>query len=174
MKKKTTLKYLDTDITFSEVPDEISLCINLTNCPCHCKGCHSPELSRDIGTVLDTGVVDLLIKGNKGITCVCLLGGDNNPYTVRDILRHIKVYYPELKTAWYSGKDKLPESPSLFYAVIDYLKVGPYIEELGPLSSKITNQRMYKVYPKEDVEGEDNWELVNITSKFWKDDKSQN
>lgn len=172
MKEKTTLKYLDTDVTFSEVPDEISLCINLTNCPCNCKSCHSPELSKDIGTVLDAGVIDLLIKGNKGITCVCLLGGDNDPYTVRNILRYIKVFYPELKTAWYSGRDKVPDP--LFYAVIDYLKLGPYIEELGPLSSKTTNQRMYEVYLKEDGEGEDVWELVDITSKFWKDDKSQN
>ena len=27
------LKYVDTLVTFSEIPDEISLCINVSNCP---------------------------------------------------------------------------------------------------------------------------------------------
>ena len=36
------LKYSNYEITFAEVPDEISLCINLTNCPHKCIGCHSP------------------------------------------------------------------------------------------------------------------------------------
>ena len=38
------LKYLNCQVTFAEVPDEISLCINITNCPNRCPGCHSPEL----------------------------------------------------------------------------------------------------------------------------------
>ena len=38
------LKYLDTMVTFSEIPDEVTLCINLTNCPYHCPDCHSKEL----------------------------------------------------------------------------------------------------------------------------------
>ena len=41
----------------------------------------------------------------------------------------------------------------------DYIKLGPYIEEFGPLNSKTTNQRFYKV---------SDGELVDITSKFWK------
>ena len=46
------LKYVDTKVTFSEVPDEISLCISISNCPNHCKGCHSPYLAEDIGKPL--------------------------------------------------------------------------------------------------------------------------
>ena len=46
------LKYVDTKVTFAEVPDEISLCINISNCPNHCEGCHSPYLAEDIGTEL--------------------------------------------------------------------------------------------------------------------------
>ena len=38
------MKYTDTQVTFSEFPDEIALCINISNCPWHCPGCHSPEL----------------------------------------------------------------------------------------------------------------------------------
>ena len=51
--RRIMLKYVDTKIVFREVPDEITLCINISNCPCHCKGCHSPYLAEDIGTVLD-------------------------------------------------------------------------------------------------------------------------
>ena len=46
------LKYLYTKITFAEAPDEISLCIDITNCIYHCNNCHSPELRQDIGTPL--------------------------------------------------------------------------------------------------------------------------
>ena len=46
------MKYLNTAITFREFPDEISLCINITNCPFHCSGCHSPELWKDVGKEL--------------------------------------------------------------------------------------------------------------------------
>ena len=36
-------------ITFSEVPDEISLCINISNCPIKCPDCHSKFLWENIG-----------------------------------------------------------------------------------------------------------------------------
>ena len=47
------LKYVNTMVTFSEVPDEISLCIEISNCKCHCKNCHSPYLPDDIGEELN-------------------------------------------------------------------------------------------------------------------------
>ena len=45
----------------------------------------------------------------------------------------------------------------------DYIKMGPYIEELGPLTSRTTNQRLYEIKHKP----QDN-ELIDITHKFWK------
>ena len=39
------IKYLETLVAFAEIPDEITLCINITNCPCNCNGCHSSYLS---------------------------------------------------------------------------------------------------------------------------------
>ena len=41
------LKYVDYDIAFQEIPDEVTLAINLSNCP-HRAGCHSPHCD-DIG-----------------------------------------------------------------------------------------------------------------------------
>lgn len=43
------LKYVDARVVFQEIPDEITLAINISNCPCHCKGCHSQYLAEDIG-----------------------------------------------------------------------------------------------------------------------------
>ena len=35
------LKYANFDIVFQEVPDEVTLAINISNCPNQCVGCHS-------------------------------------------------------------------------------------------------------------------------------------
>lgn len=150
------LKYVDTKVVFAEVPDEITLAINISNCPCQCKGCHSSYLAQDIGEPLDLQHLTNLIDSNKGITCVCIMGGDANPSEVDDIAQDIKEYYPELKVGWYSGRQELSKDIEL--SNFDYIKLGPYIEEFGPLNSKTTNQRFYKVNDKE---------LVDITSRFY-------
>lgn len=151
------LKYVDTLVGFSEVPNEITLCINISNCPCHCKGCHSSYLAEDIGNILNLQALTSLIDSNSGITCVCIMGGDANPSEVDDIAQDIKEYYPKLKVAWYSGKQELSKDINLEF--FDFIKLGPYIEELGPLNSKTTNQRFYKV---------ENNKLIDITYKFQK------
>lgn len=154
------LKYVDTKVTFAEVPDEITLCINLSGCPCHCKGCHSPYLAEDIGTELTRKELEKLLAKNKGITCVCFMGGDANPREVLDLAIHLRIYFSSwLKTAWYSGRDTFPDfDPANF----NYIKIGSYKEELGPLTSKTTNQRFYKIEP---LTGKP----VDITNKFWKE-----
>lgn len=161
------LKYLNTQVTFSEVPDEITLCINITGCKIGCKNCHSPYLAEDIGepliykdthnnrTVINCNPLSELIEANKGITCVCLMGGDSNPEYINILGKTIKCH--KLKSAWYSGKQELSKDINLEF--FDFIKLGPYIEELGPLNSRTTNQRFYKV---------SDGELINITSKFWK------
>lgn len=71
------LKYVDTKITFSEIPNEISLCINFSNCPHKCEGCHSLYLGEDIGEELNCSVLQKLIEDNRGISCICFMGGDS-------------------------------------------------------------------------------------------------
>lgn len=151
------LKYVDAKVAFAEVPDEVTLAINISGCPCNCRGCHSSYLAEDIGEPLDLQHLTNLIDSNKGISCVCIMGGDANPSEVDDIAQDIKEYYPKLKVGWYSGRQELSKDINLEF--FDFIKLGPYIEELGPLNSKTTNQRFYKVNGKE---------LTDITSKFWK------
>ena len=156
------LKYVDTLVSFQEVPDEISLCINISNCPNNCHGCHSAYLKEDIGTPLTLLEVSELINKNKGISCVAFLGGDSEPDHINSLAIWVRADFPNLKIAWYSGKSYIPTSIQM--ANFNYIKVGPYKEECGPLTSKTTNQIMLKI---EQVEGRSL--ITDITSKFWKD-----
>lgn len=155
------LKFVDTLVSFQEIPDEISLCINISNCPCHCEGCHSSYLAEDIGEPLGYWTLNNLIKTNKGITCVCFMGGDSDPEWVATLAFRVKRDFPDLKIGWYSGRQHLPSNfPTQHF---DYIKVGPYIPKLGGLDKETTNQIMYKV---------DNGNLIDITYRFKHDSKS--
>lgn len=151
------LKYVDAKVVFAEVPDEVTLAINISGCPCNCKGCHSSYLAEDIGTELTFNEVRKLIKKNSGISCIALMGGDAEPDKVNTLASFIINHYNSIKVAWYSGRQELSNSIDL--SNFDYIKLGPYKEEFGPLNSRTTNQRFYKVNGKE---------LVDITSKFYK------
>lgn len=159
------LKYVDTKVVFQEIPDEITLAISISNCPCHCVNCHSPYLAEDIGEILDWKSLNHLIKSNTGITCVAFMGGDSDPMRVNIVAGQIKETYPMLKVAWYSGRQELSKDIEL--RNFDYIKLGPYIEERGPLSSRTTNQRSYIVKPFEDIVLGD-YCLIDVTDKFWK------
>lgn len=153
------LKYTNTEVVFQEIPDETTLAINISNCPCHCKGCHSSYLAEDIGEPLTERELEKLIKENKGITCISFMGGDLDPKEVDRLAQHVPHCYggEELLVAWYSGRQELSKDISL--KNFNYIKLGPYIEELGGLKSSNTNQKLYKI-----VDGE----MIDITSRFWK------
>lgn len=153
------LKYLNTQVTFAEVPDEITLCINITGCKNGCKNCHSSYLAEDIGNPLNKIVLSKLLEDNKGISCVSFMGGDRDTIHIVALASWIKTH-TNLKVAWYSGRQELSDIVARQLRWFDYIKLGPYREEFGPLNSRTTNQRMYKVH---------DCELEDITSKFWKE-----
>ena len=160
------MKYTDTEIVFREFPDEITLAINISNCPIHCKGCHSPELWNDVGERLTYTKLDELIDNSPGITCVGFMGGDSDPKYINGLAFYINMNHPKLKVGWYSGKETFSKDiePELF----DYIKTGPYIEELGGLDSPTTNQQLFKKERVSLESGEITYGWVDITSKFWK------
>ncbi len=152
------MKYTDTQIGFQEFPDEISLLINISNCPFHCPGCHSPELWKDVGTELTVSEFDKLIKNNSGITCVGFMGGV--PKEVDSLASRVRLKYPTLRTGWYYGGTEIPEDVNLFN--FDYVKIGPYMKDLGGLDNPNTNQIMYHI-----VDGL----MIDITYEFWKNEE---
>lgn len=158
------LKYLNTQVTFAEVPDEITLCINITGCKNGCKNCHSSYLAKDIGEELNDLALNRLLIKNQGITCVAFMGGDSDPSEINEFARKLKVH-TNLKVAWYSGRQELSKDIEL--KNFDFIKLGPYIEELGPLNSKTTNQRFYEVLSPS-ITNSDSYKLLDITNKFLK------
>ncbi|MDD4609347.1 MAG: 4Fe-4S cluster-binding domain-containing protein [Bacteroidaceae bacterium] len=154
------LKYVDYDIVGSEVPDEITLGITLSNCPFRCRGCHSPQLRSDIGTPLLPAVLEgLLLRYGDAVTCVCFLGGDSDLLALQQLAQLVHAVNSTLKVAWYSGRTFLPSSFDL--SSFQYIKLGGYEESLGPLTSRSTNQRFYRLTSR--------LELVDITHRFWKE-----
>ena len=154
------LKYVNTGVVFQEIPDEVTLSINISNCPCHCPGCHSQYLWDDIGNPLTTDSLDSLVRHYlPDITCVCFMGGDADPLCVDALAQFSRSRFPHLKIGWYSGKTTI--SPLINRAHFDYIKIGPFIRHLGNLKSPTTNQRLFRLSPPDPT-------LHDITSRFWK------
>lgn len=153
------LKFVNTGIVFQEIPDEVTLAINVSNCPCRCPGCHSKYLWQDIGEPLTPLAIDGFIKEFGGdITCICFMGGDAEPDYIGKLAGYIHREHPGYRVGWYSGRMRIPSS--VRKSDFDYIKVGPYIEHLGCLKERTTNQRLYKR-----ASGDD---FTDITSTFWK------
>ena len=153
------LKYVNTGVVFQEIPDETTLSVNISRCPCHCPGCHSSYLAEDIGEALDEAAIDAFVREfGADITCIALMGGDAEPETVDSLAQYIRKRHPRYRVAWYSGRIRI--SPRIDRQNFDYIKIGPYIAHLGSLTSPTTNQRLYKVAS--------DGELVDITARFWK------
>lgn len=154
------LMYKGYSIVFQEVPDEVSLAINISGCQHHCPDCHSKYLwDNDGAKVLAKDIEDILAKYQGLVSCVCFMGGDHNFQELMNLCNMAKA--SGLKTCLYTGYtleeieaqgwlNPLKES-------LDYLKTGPFIQAKGGLSSPTTNQKFFKI-----EEGC----LVNITNAF--------
>ena len=150
------LKFTDTMVVFSEIPDHITLAINISNCQNRCPNCHSKELCGDIGEILNEDVLSSLIEKNKGINNVCVMGEGKDWNEVIKLAQSTRKKYSNLKIAIYSGRDKVEK---IFFTTFDFVKVGRYDEKYGPLNKETTNQRLYEI----------NGDIINdITYKFWK------
>ena len=153
------MNYVNTGIVFQEIPDETTLAINISNCPCRCPGCHSSYLWSDVGEELTESVIDDFIKiYGSDISCISFMGGDADPEYIVELARYIHNTYSDKKVGWYSGRVRL--AAGIDKSVFDYIKIGPYIRHLGPLKEKTTNQRMYKKLKDGTFE--------DITYRFWK------
>ncbi|MBO7465791.1 MAG: anaerobic ribonucleoside-triphosphate reductase activating protein [Bacteroidales bacterium] len=135
------MKYYNYDIVFQEIPDEVTLAVNITNCPNRCQGCHSPHLWEDTGMPLTEGEIDrLMARYGTQITCFCFMGGDGQMAELERLAAHLRQHY-RVKTAWYSGQYDFPKRLELF----DFVKTGPYLRERGGLKSPGTNQHLYRI-----------------------------
>ena len=150
------LKYLWTKEVFQEVPNEMSLAVAISGCKIHCRGCHSRELWEDKGEALDVETLCGLLNQHRGITTLLLMGGEHDI----DILIELFQYaHKRVKTAWYCGLDMVPKDKKGILDYLDYVKIGRFDLDLGPLNDPATNQRFYKV---------EKGKLYDCTNLFWK------
>lgn len=150
------IKYVKemTSVVMEEIPDRVTLAVDISNCRGNCVGCHSPFLREDIGEPLTAKVIDTLVKDNFGVDCFLFLGEGRDPDALLALAEHVKSL--GLKAAVYSGREEVDPA---FWETFDYIKTGPYLPERGPLNRETTNQRLYR----RTGEG---WE--DITSRFWR------
>lgn len=162
------IRYTDAKVVLAEIPNEITLAINLDNCWFHCPGCHSKFLWKHDGKELTIDELKRLIDTNDGITCVCFMGeGSKDIINLDILLQYIRDHYPDLHTGLYTGRDSVPEGLPLY--LINYIKIGHYDKDKGPLNKSTTSQRMYRYYRMKDPDtGKNYFYPKDITNRFWK------
>ena len=124
------------NIVFQEVPNEISLSFSIAGCPNNCKNCSWKNCDKKESLLDKDLYLSFLNKYKSLATCVLFLGGEWVKETLIDFLKTAKDY--GYKTCLYTGKNDVSNE---IKEQLDYLKVGPYIEELGGLASEKTNQK---------------------------------
>ena len=109
---KIMLKYVDTKIVFAEVPNEVTLAINISNCPCHCEAVIALTWQGTLGEILDEDALEEMVLANKGITCIAFMGGDSDPESINRLAEFVKKKrsiglkeWNNIRVAWYSGRD---------------------------------------------------------------------
>ena len=155
------LKYLGYSIVFQEIPNEVTLAINISGCPHKCEGCHSQHLWEYKGNYISDDLESLIQKYKDLITCVCFMGGDQNQTELLNLL--IKIQRHGLKTALYTGVDFFDNLSTKIISNLNYCKIGHYDNNCGGLNNPKTNQRMF-------VWDETIYKWKDITYKFWKED----
>ncbi|MFD1292512.1 anaerobic ribonucleoside-triphosphate reductase activating protein [Lutibacter holmesii] len=136
------MNYSEIEIVLQEVPGEISICFSITGCGVQCKGCHSSFLwNKHNGTKLTEEVYkSILTKYNGFASCVLFMGGE---WCLNELTNYFKIAKNlGFKTCLYTGETEIPKKLKV---ELTYLKTGPWVESLGGLNSKKTNQKFIEV-----------------------------
>lgn len=152
------MRCTDWSVYTAEVPGEISLGFTIPGCPVHCPECHSKHTwDADQGEKLTAKALKRAAGSQPGVSCVLFFGGEWHPDELGVLLSAVKSM--GLKSALYTGRELECVKHFAFCKKLDYLKTGPYISACGPLRSKTTNQRLWKI---------ENGIFTDITFKFWR------
>ncbi|WP_339918031.1 anaerobic ribonucleoside-triphosphate reductase activating protein [Yeosuana marina] len=136
------MNYYDFQVVFQEVPGEISLCFTICGCPIRCKGCHSSHLwNKENGELLTyKKFKQLLLQYDDLATCVVFMGGEWHEEELLEMLKIAKRHM--YKTCLYTGQENVSRA---IRNELNWIKTGKWVEELGGLSSKNTNQKFIDV-----------------------------
>ncbi len=166
------IKYVPemTSVVLEEIPDRVTLAVDISNCRGNCVDCHSPFLKEDIGEELTPEIIDTLAGEYFGVDCFLFLGEGRDPGRLLELASHVRSI--GLIPALYSGRREV-DGP--YWEAFDYIKVGPYIPEQGPLNNPGTNQRLYRVLQPDETAPEgaefrmraSGRRFIDITPRFW-------
>jgi anaerobic ribonucleoside-triphosphate reductase activating protein len=157
------LNYLYSQVFTKEIPDELSLGFVMTGCNVHCPDCHSKHIwdinCEGLGKPMTIEVLDKTIQQQSWVSCILFFGGEWNAPYLNFLFNYLRKNY-DYKLALYSGRDFDFLKKSIVLEQINYVKVGPYISNLGGLDYPSTNQHLYTL--KDGAIDED------ITHYFWR------
>lgn len=166
------LKFYDYAVTFAEFPEEISLSLNISNCPGMCDGCSEPWLLEDVGEELTEEKIDELIAAHPDITVFGLMGGDSDHDDVVRIADYIHKNHKGIKVGMYSGREYM--STKLLNC-LDLYKIGRWIMPKGPVAEWHQTNNGVLQFPWsnqllfEKLQTKDGESWVNVTYKFRKE-----
>ena len=74
------MNYAYSEISFQEIPDEISVVVGFTGCSLHCSGCHSKELwDENYGKLMTPEKMENILYKYKGKCSCFVLWVENGP-----------------------------------------------------------------------------------------------
>ena len=149
--------YATAGISELEIPNNKSLVIYISECQNKCVDCHTPFLHNKYGEILKDNFSDIFKLFYNYFDVLCIMGEGKGRYKEKQEIQYYCEYAHKhnKKFALYSGRDCNIED---WMKDFDYIKIGSYKKEYGPLSSNTTNQILYK---------KEKDEFVNITRLFW-------
>ena len=91
------IKYIPelTDVVLEEVPDRVTLAVEIPNCQGSCPGCHSSFLKLDLGKELTAAEADRLVEDNFGVNCFLFLGEGNDHEALMKLAAHLRAAHPD-------------------------------------------------------------------------------
>lgn len=133
-------------VSFNEIPDRLSFYFEIGQCHAGCKGCHSPHLHEAIEkTTLEQMLTEADKAIDAGANAIVLMGGTTNDISDNDLITIINKLAEIAPVGLYSGSDDTQHDLIIGEkSHLTWLKTGSYHEELGGLTSPMTNQRFFK------------------------------
>jgi anaerobic ribonucleoside-triphosphate reductase activating protein len=84
------------------------------------------------------------------------MGGEHD---INSLIELFIYAHKRVKTAWYCGLDMIPKDKIGILDYLDFVKIGRFDLDLGPLNSSTTNQKFYEIK---------RGKLYDCTNIFWK------
>ena len=161
-----TIPVANEGVTFTEVPDRISVFFNIANCNAHCKDCHSPYLWKNTRRKTVTDILNYAqTQTDKGATAIVLMGGTTNGIDEDVLVKLINLLDEIAPVCLYSGSDDMTLNFRIaINSHLTWIKTGSYQPKFGGLDKLTTNQRFYH---KDGIAVTmNNWAIENVSPTF--------